>query len=243
MGIVETLRSRGNLTGSYVRPVGSDGYPPAVGTTVKFVLCQPVQDMVNQGKRLGWANKGTIGNVSHLRLHGDHTGHSLGKTRGIIYAKDTGLPSGGKAALLTLCRMDDYNTRMFDYFNIDGRQYNFAGVDVGPSGDVHLHVSIRQGQELTRITLFDDIAAVMAGTFRKASSASTPMPDIFNRLGFIAGASLVQIPGDRDIWLAGRGKRAMVTNMIELSKIRVYLRSRNMSDRVGAVDVLTEEVV
>lgn len=241
MAEADTLRARGNLTGSYVRPTGSDSWPPAAGTTVRWVASQPVQDMLNQGKRLGWRNLGTIGNRPHLQRHGDHTGHSAGKLRGIVYAKDTELPAGGKAALLKLCGTDDYDTTWIDFFNVDGRQYNFAGVDVGSSGDRHLHVSVRRGAELRRVTLFDDIAAVLAGTWRKPV---VPMPGIFMRLGFIDGAGLVKLrEGDPAVWLVGRGKRARVMNMAELDAIRAFLRSRNMSDAIKPVDVLSGTVV
>jgi hypothetical protein len=241
MGTVETLRSRGNLSGWYVRPAGSDRYPPAVGTRVPWVLSQPVADLLAQGKRLGWTNKGTIGNTAHLRRHGDHTGHSLGKMRGVVYGKDTELSAPAGMALLQLCRMNDYDTRWIDFFNYRGRQYNFAGVDTGPSDDVHFHASVRQGHELTRVTLFDDMQAVMSGTFR--NRPLVPMPAIFSRLGFIEGASLVQLAGQDEIWLAGRGKRAHVKDMNELNAIRAYLRSRLMSDRINTVEVLSGTVV
>lgn len=241
MAEADTLRARGNLTGSYIRPSGSDSYPPIAGTTVRFVLSQPVQDMLDQGKRLGWTNKGTIGNKPHLKLHGDHTGHSAGKLRGIVYAKDTELPAGGRGALLYLCRLPDYDTSYIDFFNVDGRQYNYAGQDVGSSGDQHLHVSIKRGSELRRITLFDDMNAVMKGTFRKPV---VPMPGVFTRLGFIDGAGLVKLRvGDPTVWLVGRGKRARVMNMNELDDIRAFLRSRNMSDVIKPVDVLSGTVV
>lgn len=241
MSVTESLKARGNLTGAYVRPTGSDRWPPAVGTRVRWVLSQPVMDMLNQGKRLGWRNLGTIGNTAHLRKHGDHTAHSAGKMRGVVYAKDTDIPAAAKNALLQLCRMPDYDTRWIDFFNVGNQQYNYAGVDVGPSGDAHLHVSVRQGHELARVTLFDDMHAVMAGTFRK--SAAPVMPAIFNRLGFIDGAQLVQAEGSREIWLAGRGKRALVKNMDELEAVMAYLRSRNMNDGIVPVSTLAGTVV
>jgi hypothetical protein len=240
MAVTDTLRQRGNLSGWYVRPAGSDSEPPRAGTRVDWVLSQPVADLLAQGKRLGWANKGTIGNTAHLKLHGDHTAHSKGKMRGVVYAKDAALPAGARDALLALCRMDSYDTTFIDFFNVGGRQYNYAGKDVGPSGDTHLHVSVRRGHELTRVTLFDDMSAVMAGTFRKAA---TPMPPIFQRLGFIDGAQLVKRSGDPAVWLTGRGKRAQIMNETELTAVRSYLRSRNMSDAIRDVSTLTGEVV
>ncbi len=240
MAVTDTLRSRGNLSGWYVRPAGSDAEPPRAGTRVDWVACQPVQDLLEQGKRAGWRNLGTIGNEAHLKRHGDHTGHSKGKTRGVVYAKDTDVPQAAGQALIELCRIPDYDTTYIDFFNWRGRQYNSAGRDVGPSSDQHLHVSVRRGHELTRITLFNDVVAVMAGTFRKAA---TPMPPIFNQLGFIAGAQLVQLPGDPAIWLAGRGKRAQVMSMTELKAVRAYLRSRGMDDTTREVVSLPGEVV
>lgn len=243
MGTVETLRARGNLAGRYVRPAGSDGWPPAVGTPVAWVASQPVQDLLDQGRRLGWRNLGTIGNTAHLRGHGDHTGHSGGKQRGVVYAKDTALPDGGRAALLKLCRTDDYDTTWIDFFNVDGRQYNFAGTDVGWSGDQHLHVSVRRGHELRKVTLFTDMKAVMDGTYGKPKKTLPAMPDIFNRLGFIDGATLVMTADDPTIWLTGRGKRAKVSDMNELERIQAYMRARNMQDGVITIDVTAGEEV
>lgn len=234
------LRARGNLSGWYTRPAGSDGVGPPVGTRVDWVAAQPVQDMLVQGKRYGWKNLGTIGNTAHLQRHGDHTAHSKGKIRGVVYAKDTALPNGGKAALLKLCRLDRYDTRYIDFFNIANEQYNFAGVKQGWSPDVHLHVSIRRGFELRSINLFDDIAAVLADTFGQPTPV--PMPDIFNRLGFIDGASLVT-GADPAIWLAGRGIRTQVKDMTELAAIQKYMRSRGMNDDIHGVDVLPGTVV
>lgn len=164
--IYDTLRARGNLWGTYTRPSGSDGYPPPAGTKVLWVCSQPIQDLLDQGKRLGWANKGTIGNASHLQKHGDHTGHSAGKLGGILYAKDTWCSQASLNALLQLCRDPSYDTSWIDFFNALGGQYNYAGVRRTNSSDQHLHISVKRGQETRRVTLFTDMAAVMAGTFR-----------------------------------------------------------------------------
>lgn len=238
MSIVEDLKARGNINGFYLRPAGSDSYPPKPGTAVQWVAAQPVQDMLEQGKRLKWKNLGTIGNVAHLQKHGDHTGHSYGKVRGVVYAKDTELPPGGKEALLSLCRKANYDTSWIDFFNVGGRQYNYAGKDVGPSGDQHLHISVRRGAELIRVPIFEDIAAVLNGTFGQVA-----MPDAFHRLGFVAGAVLVQPAGSREVWLSGRGKRTLVRNTAELVSVREYLESRGMQDGILPVTALTGVVV
>lgn len=230
------LVARGNVNGWYKRPSGSDGYPPKPGTRVDWVLSQPVQDMLEQGKRLRWANAGTIGNGSHLQKHGDHTAHSAGKLRGIVYAKDTALPKGGKDALLWLCKQPNYDTTWIDFFNVDDWQYNYAGVKVGPSSDTHLHVSVRRGSELLRVPLFDDIADVIAGTFGKH-------PKAFDRLGFIDGATLVKLQNDKRIWLAGRGKRTWITSPGELNEVQAYMSGRGMQDGIITVTSLTGSVV
>jgi len=238
MSVVE-LRARGNATGSYVRPQGSDSYPPDVGVSVGWVLAQPVQDLLDQGRALKWRNLGTIGNLAHLQKHGDHTAHSAGKVRGIVYAKDTELPGGGADAVLWLCRQRDYDTSYIDFFNVDGAQYNYAGVKKRSSSDQHLHVSIRRGAELLRVTLFDDVAAVLAGTYGSAKGA----PEAFHRLGFVDGAILVQQDGSRQVWLAGRGKRTLLENNTELTAVRQFLRQRGANDRITSVLTLTSVVV
>ncbi|MGH3646216.1 MAG: hypothetical protein ACRDTM_03425 [Micromonosporaceae bacterium] len=158
MGVFETLKARGNRHGVAVRPHSNDGFPPAGGTPVAWVVAQPVQDMLDQAKTLGWADSGTIGNGDHLRKHGDHTPWSHGKKRGILYAKDTKDPPWLEKELLKLCRKPDYDTTWIDFINVNGSQYNFAGKRVADSGDFHLHISVRAGKELTRVTLFRDIA-------------------------------------------------------------------------------------
>ena len=220
----DVLRSRGCISGSYVRPVGSDSWPPKAGTRVDYVLSQPIQDLVDQGKRLGWENKGTIGNVNHLKLHGDHTGHSAGKMRGVIYAKDTALPKGGKDALLWLCKQEKYDTTWIDFFNVDGSQYNYAGTRVGSSTDVHLHISVKNGYELLPVWLFDDIAAVIAGTYGRP-----PMPTAFDKLGFIDGAELLKDKATTVVYLAGRDRKVRLKDNAEITAVQTYLRSRNMN--------------
>ena len=238
MTLVSDLKKRGNVAGFYKRPAGSDGYPPTTGTRVDWVLAQPVQDLLEQGKRLKWTNKGTIGNPDHLKKHGDHTGHSLGKVRGVVYAKDTALPKGGKDALLYLCKLPDYDTRWIDFFNVDGGQYNYAGKRVAASSDQHLHVSVKRGAETLRVSLFDDIAAVLAGTFGKRQT-----PAAFQRLGFVDGALLVRREGEATVWLAGRGKRTKLADGKELELVRQYLQARGAQDGIVPVGVLSGDVV
>lgn len=238
MSLFGDLVARGNASGFYVRPVGSDTYLPKAGTRVDWVLAQPIQDLLEQGKKHGYVNGGTIGNVAHLRGHGDHTGHSYGKQRGVVYAKDTVLPDGGKTALLKLCRTDDYDTSWIDFFNVEGRQYSYAGADVGPSADVHLHISARKGAELLHVPLFDDVAAVLNGTFGKAT-----IPSAFHSLGFVAGAVLVKLSGNAEVWLAGRGKRTKIVNGAELLAVRQYLQSRGMQDEPIVVAALSGVIV
>lgn len=150
------LRNRGNLYGTAYRPSGSDGYWPSAGTTVAWALSQPIQDLVEQGKKLGWQNLGTIGDTYHRTRHGDHTPWSLGKKRCVLYAKDTHVPSWFRGEMLKLMRMADYDTTWIDFVNIDNRQYNYAGEYLGYSGDSHLHVSVREGDEYTHVSLFTD---------------------------------------------------------------------------------------
>jgi len=157
MDAFKTLMARGNRNGVAKRPRDSDGFPPPAGTSVNWVVAQPIQDMLNQGKELGWENLGTIGNPDHLRKHGDHTPWSQGKKPGIVYAKDTVDPPWLQGVLLKLCRDPDYDTTWIDFFNINNKQFNFAGVEVAGSGDAHLHVSVRKGHELKHVTLFVDI--------------------------------------------------------------------------------------
>lgn len=233
MAVYDTLRTRGNLWGTYVRPPGSDSYPPPAGTKVLWVCSQPIQDLLDQGKQLGWANKGTIGNTTHLRGHGDHTGHSAGKLGGILYAKDTWCSQASLNALLQLCRDPGYDTSWIDFFNALGSQYNYAGKRVGSSSDQHLHVSVKRGQELRRVTLFADMAAVMAGTY--GERVLPVMPAIFRRLGFIDDAVLVQVKGDPKVWLTGRGKKAHVASPAELKEIQAYMTARGMTATVAPV--------
>ncbi len=129
---------------------------PSTGETVEWRLAQPIEDLVEQGKRHGFRNLGTIGDRDHLLKHGDHTPWSRGKKRGIVYGKDTDMPSDFEQFLLICCRDPDYDTRFVDFFNINGRQYNNAGQLVATSSDGHFHLSIAVGFENAHVTLFDD---------------------------------------------------------------------------------------
>lgn len=145
-----------------MRPWGSDSYPPPAGTWVNWVLAQPIQDLVDQGKALGYTNLGTIGNESHLKRHGDHTPWSGGKVQGVVYAKDTAHPNWFREALIRLCK-SDYYTLWIDFFNIDNGQYDAAGNYLGWSADTHLHISVAEGHELRRVTMFTDLDRLHRG--------------------------------------------------------------------------------
>lgn len=209
VAVYDTLRARGNLWGTYVRPSGADSYPPPAGTRVLWVLCQPIQDLVDQGKALGWTNKGTIGNGAHLQKHGDHTGHSAGKLGGVVYAKDTWCDRASVNALLELCRRPDYDTSWIDFFNALGGQYSYAGKRVRSSDDQHLHISVKRGQETRRVTLFTDMAAVMAGTFGKpVPTPSTPIAPTAQEVNTMR---LVKQKGKPEVYLTDGKTRKHVT--------------------------------
>lgn len=157
-----TLASRGNVRGTATRPSGSDSYWPPVGTTVNWALSQPIQDLLDQGKQLGWGHLGTIGDTYHRQRHGDHTPWSAGKQRGVIYAKDTDDPSWLEDELVRLCQ-SDYDTAWIDFWNCNGSQYNYAGQRVAGSGDHHLHISVNEGHELRHVTLFLDLDRIHRG--------------------------------------------------------------------------------
>lgn len=233
MGIYDTLRARGNLWGSYVRPVGSDTYPPPVGTRVLWVLSQPIQDLVDQGKRLGWSNKGTVGNTYHLQRHGDHTGHSAGKVMGIVYAKDTACSQASLNALLELCRDSSYDTSWIDFFNALGSQYSYAGKRVAASDDQHLHVSVKRGQELRRVTLFTDMAAVMAGTYGKPAPAPAPAAPITEE----DPVKLIQVKGKSEVYKTDGFRLQHVTGPSSAEKykslVAVYGKPVQVTDLSG----------
>jgi hypothetical protein len=170
-------------TGSATRPAGSDSYWPPVGTVVPYRLAQPIVDLAQQATDFGMPILGTIGEkLTHLTKHGDHTPWSAGKTRGVIYAID--LDDRGhadfEAYLVRACK-STYDTTWIDFFNINGSQYNNAGVKVGSSGDEHCHISVAAGFEAAHTTL-------LAGYFKPAPAPApqeAPMDrgeDIFRLL-------------------------------------------------------------
>lgn len=233
MSVYSELIGSGLLRSTVTRPAGADSFGPRPGVRVPWVVCRPVGDLLVQGKRLGWANLGTIGNEAHLRLHGDHTPWSLGKLSGVLYAKDTNAPEWFGAAFRTLCREDDYDTSAIDFWNWRGRQYDYAGKDIRASGDYHLHVSFCRGAELRTVHYFDDAVAVHNGVF-----GQIPIPPEFGKLGFISGARLIKQPGNPAIWLSGRGKRTHVLTMPALNAVMAYMSTRQMSADILDVTVL-----
>jgi hypothetical protein len=137
---------------TYIRP-GKTG--PAVGKRISWQLTQPIQDLLDQGKKHGFRNLGTVGDAYHLAGDGDHTPWSRGKKWGWVYAKDTSTPADFEKWLVATCK-SNYDTRWIHFFNINNRQYDYAGNLLGWSGDSHFHVSVKNGYENTRVTLFDD---------------------------------------------------------------------------------------
>lgn len=199
----DDLRAHGNSVYKVIRPASTPAaevaaYWPPRGEQVMAVLSQPIQDLMEQGKKLGWANLGTVGNTEHLMKHGDHTPWSAGKARGILYAKDTDVPDWAVDRLIAMCR-SNYDTSWIDFFNVRGRQYDHTGTDVGSSGDHHLHISIDVGAERRSVTLFRDLAAGKATvptTPTPATQIPTPLADIGKQTPFV----IKQI-GTAEVWL------------------------------------------
>jgi hypothetical protein len=150
------------LTGSATRPPGVYSRGPKAGTTVKYRLAQPIVDLAEQAKELGWRILGIIGDTSHLRKDGDHTPWPRGKKQGIVYAIDLDDPAGFEQWYVATAR-SDYDTTWIDFVNVNGSQYDNAGTRVAGSGDHHLHVSVAAGHEDTHVTLLTDYAAAKAG--------------------------------------------------------------------------------
>lgn len=146
------------VQGRAKRPPGASSSGPRPGTVVSWRLAQPIIDLARQAEELGWPILGIVGNTDHLRRHGDHTPWSKGKTPGVIYAIDVHPPAGFQAYYVAQCRRADYDTQWIDFINIDGRQFNAAGVKVDNSPDQHLHISVAKGHEDTHVTLFGDYA-------------------------------------------------------------------------------------
>lgn len=145
------------VQGAAKRPAGASSSGPKPGTVVGWRLAQPIIDLGKSAEELGWPILGIVGNTAHLKKTGDHTPWSKGKRPGVIYAIDVHPPNGFQAWLIAQCR-SSYDTRWIDFFNINGSQYNAAGVRVAPSTDTHLHISVAKGYEDTHVTLFRDYA-------------------------------------------------------------------------------------
>lgn len=156
MSTYQVLIERGNKRGTITRPAGSDGYPPPPGTVVPWVLSQPTQDNLKQKYLLGWEHLGDLGNIEHLKLHGDHTPWSASKLRGIVYADDTKDPGWLEEQLASLCGIDSYDTSWIDFYNINYRQYDYTGRVITSSYDSHLHISVKLNSELVSHTLLLD---------------------------------------------------------------------------------------
>lgn len=170
------------LTGSATRPAGSDSYWPPVGTVVPYKLAWPIVDLAEQAEAHGMPILGVLGNVEHLRKHGDHTAWSLGKRRGVIYAidlDDREFPDF-ESYLVRTCE-SDYDTMWIDFFNVNGTQYNNAGVPLGPSGDEHCHISVAAGYEGKHVTLLTDYFKPAAPPATKGASMDRG-EDIFRLL-------------------------------------------------------------
>lgn len=145
------------LTGRAKRPTGASSIGPRPGTTVSWRLATPIANLAAQAEELGWPILGIVGNIAHLRKHGDHTPWSKGKKPGVIYGGDFKPPDPFEAWYVATAR-SDYDTSWVDFININGRQYNNAGQKVANSSDEHLHVSVALGHENTTVTLFTDYA-------------------------------------------------------------------------------------
>lgn len=143
------------LSGLAVRPVGSDSYPPAVGTRVAWSAVRPIRDLYAQGKRYGIPCLGILGNDAHLRLHGDHTPWSLGKERGLVWAGDWDLGDGFLGWMIAYCR-SSVDTSWIDFWNFRNHLYDYAGNQIRTNPDHHFHLSTDKKD--AAVTLFDDYA-------------------------------------------------------------------------------------
>ncbi len=164
------------FNGKYYRPSGSDGYPPAVGTLVVWRATRPVVDAATQAAKDG-VTAYVIGDVTHLRKHGDHTGHSLGKVRGRVYATDIMIHSAEPARTRLLAYLrSDADTRWIDFVNFAGAQYSYAGQRVASSGDYHLHLSVKRGYEDAATSAADLVHYVITGQrLQKPAPAKPPV--------------------------------------------------------------------
>jgi len=147
-----------SLGGVALRPSGSDSHWPPPGTKVPWRPCVGVQNLYDQSYELSYPMLGVLGNLAHLRKHGDHTPWSAGKQVGIVYAIDLDMPDAFGDWLLAMCR-SSYRTVWLDFWNFRGRQYSASGQDQGANPDDHFHCSFGKGYESESVTLLRDFAA------------------------------------------------------------------------------------
>jgi hypothetical protein len=161
-------------SGTATRPAGSDSYWPPVGTRVAWHLAPILVRLGGQAESLGWTVY-SIGNVDHLKKHGDHSPWSVvsgvTKTRGIVYAIDVMVPdtilSLFKIWMLAYCK-SSADTTWIDFFNLGNEQFNFAGKKTANSTDHHLHLSVKKGSENKVSDLFN--------AWRDRNKKPTPAP-------------------------------------------------------------------
>ena len=133
------------------------GYWPPPNKLVDWTLAPVLVRLAAQAEKLGYTVY-ALGNEAHREAHGDHTawsdpglaGGENAKKRGVVYAIDVMVPAAEQAAFAQAVRavcQSAVNTRYIDFFNIDGKQYDYAGRLLGPSGDQHFHLSIEEGHE------------------------------------------------------------------------------------------------
>lgn len=156
------------LGGKVTRPPGSDWYWPPVGTSVEWTAVKPIQDLMDQDLMYPeFNNLGVIGNLAHLQKHGGHTPWRPGSVRGKVYAKDTQCPPDFTPWFLAKCR-SDYDTTWIRFFNLENRQYDHGGTDLGYSADHHFHVEVHNGFENKSVTLFTDFMKERRGDVMNA---------------------------------------------------------------------------
>lgn len=149
-----------SLVGVVTRPPGSDSYWPAVGTKVPWRANAPICDLYDQAAEFHFTCLGILGNLLHLKKHGDHTPYSAGKKRNWVYAGDFDMPDSFGPWFRKKCQ-SDYDTMWVDFWNFRNRQYDNAGNDVGYSDDHHLHMSSQVNYETARTNVFKDYAVEM----------------------------------------------------------------------------------
>lgn len=179
----------------------------------------------------------SIGNEDHLdnKPAGGHTPWRDGSPVGVVWAVDIMVDHKGLAYLeefedfvVAYCK-SSADTTAIRFFNVNGSQYGYAGNRKKDSGDKHFHLEIENGKQNAALGI------MAAWKAKKSGPALPPLPDIFNRLGFIADARLKQITGDPKVWLTGRGKKAHVSSPAELAKVQAYMKARGIPSGVEKV--------